>query len=41
MAAYLEEARKLENHFKGMELRHIPRKKNQEADDIARRVSRR
>ena len=27
MAAYLEEVRKLEKHFKGMELMHIPRKK--------------
>ena len=41
MAAYLEEVRKLEKHFKGMELRHIPRRENQEADDIARRASRR
>ena len=41
MTAYLEEVRKLEKHFKGMELSHVPRKENQEADDIARRVSRR
>jgi len=41
MAAYLDEVRKLEKHFKGMELRHIPRRESQEADDIARRASRR
>ena len=41
MAAYLEEVRKLEKHFRGMELMHIPRKENQEADDIAKRASRR
>ena len=41
MAAYLEEVRKLEKHFKGMELMHIPRKENSEADDIAKRASRR
>ena len=40
MAAYLEEVRKLEKHFKGMELMHIPRKENSEADDIAKRASR-
>ena len=41
MAAYLEEVRKLEKHFKGMELMHIPRKENSEADEIAKRASRR
>ena len=41
MAAYLEEVRKLEKHFKGMELMHIPRKENGEADDIARSEERR
>ena len=41
MTAYLKEVRRLEKHFKGMELKHIPRKENQEADDIARRASRR
>lgn len=41
MAAYLEEVRKLEKHFRGMGLMHIPRKENQEADDIANRASRR
>ena len=41
MATYLEEVRKLEKHFKGMELMHIPRIKNSEADEIAKRASRR
>jgi len=41
MAAYLEEHRKMEKHFLGMELRHIPRGENQEADDLASRASRR
>src|SRR5664279_5454073 len=40
MDAYLEEVRKLENRFLGMELRHIPRSDNQEADEIAKRASR-
>ena len=41
MAAYFEEVRRLEKHFRGMELMHIRRKENQEADDIAKRASRR
>ena len=41
MTAYLEEVRKLEKHFRGMELRHIPRGENQEADEIAKRAARR
>ena len=41
MAAYLEEVRKLEKRFLGMELAHIPRSKNQEADDIAKWATRR
>ena len=41
MAAYLEEVRRLEKHFRGMELMHIPRKENQEADDIAKRALKR
>ena len=38
---YLEEVRKLEKHFKGIELMHIPRKENSEADEITKRASRR
>ena len=41
MVAYLEEVRKLEKHFRGMELKHILRGENQEADEIARRAARR
>ncbi|KAM0887061.1 hypothetical protein ACQ4PT_029291 [Festuca glaucescens] len=41
MMAYLEEHRKMEKLFLGMELRHVPRGENQEADDIARRASHR
>jgi hypothetical protein len=40
MTAYLEEVRKLEKYFFGMELKHIPRGDNHEADDIAKRASR-
>jgi ribonuclease HI len=36
MIAYLEEVRKLEKRFLGMEMEYIPRSKNQEEDDIAK-----
>jgi hypothetical protein len=39
MAAYLEELRKLEKRFQGLELKHIPRGENVEADKIAKRAS--
>jgi ribonuclease HI len=39
MAAYLEEHRKMEKHFQGLELKHIPRGENVEADEIAKRAS--
>jgi ribonuclease HI len=39
MAAYLEEHRKMEKRFQGLELKHIPRGKNVEADEIAKRAS--
>jgi hypothetical protein len=41
MAAYLEEHRKMEKHFQGLELRHIPRGENAEVDEIAKRASHR
>ncbi|XP_073360130.1 uncharacterized protein [Aegilops tauschii subsp. strangulata] len=41
MAAYLEEVRKLEKRLLGLELQHIPRGVNMEADDIAKHASRR
>jgi hypothetical protein len=41
MAAYLEEHRKMEKHFQGLELKHIPKGENVEADEIAKRASHR
>jgi hypothetical protein len=39
MVAYLEEHRKMEMRFQGLELRHIPRGKNAEVDEIRKRAS--
>jgi hypothetical protein len=39
MAAYLEEHRKMEKRFQGLELKHIPRGENVEANEIAKRAS--
>ena len=36
MEAYCDEVRKLEAKFDGLELRHIPRRDNEEADSIAK-----
>ena len=41
MEAYLSEVRKMEKQFLGLELQHVPRGTNKEADDIARRASKR
>ena len=41
MEAYLAEVRKMEKQFSGLELQHVPRGTNKEADDIARRASKR
>jgi hypothetical protein len=41
MATYLEEHRKMEKHFKCLELKHIPRGENVEVDKIAKRASHR
>jgi ribonuclease HI len=41
MVAYLEELRKMEKCFQGLELKHIPRGENMEADEIAKRASHR
>ena len=41
MEAYLAEVRKMEKQFWGLELQHVPRGTNQEADDIAKGASRR
>ena len=39
MEAYLAEVRKTEKHFMGLELQHVPRGTNKEANDIAKRAS--
>jgi ribonuclease HI len=39
MAAYLEEHRKMEKRFQGLELKHIPQGENVEADKIAKCAS--
>ena len=36
MTGYCNEVRKLEKKFEGLELHHIPRIKNQAADDLAK-----
>lgn len=41
MEACLAEVRKIQKHFLGLELRHMPRGTNKEPDDIAKRVSKR
>jgi hypothetical protein len=41
MAAYLEEHRNMEKRFQGLELKHVPRGENMEADKIAKRASHR
>ena len=41
MEAYLAEVRRMEKQFWGLELQHVPRGTNQEADDITKRASRR
>nr|XP_020159210.1 uncharacterized protein LOC109744499 [Aegilops tauschii subsp. strangulata] len=41
MEAYLPEVRKIEKQFLGLELQHVPRGTNREADEMAKKVSRR
>lgn len=41
MEAYLAEVRKTEKQFLCLELQHVPRGNNKEADDIARTASKR
>jgi ribonuclease HI len=41
MAAYLEEHQKMEKRFQGLEMKHIPRGENMEADEITKRASHR
>ena len=41
MEAYLAEVRKMEKQLSGLDPQHVPRGTNKEADDIARRASKR
>ena len=41
MEAYLAEVRKMQKQFSGLELQHVPGGTNKEANDIARRASKR
>ena len=41
MEAYLAEVRRMEKQSWGLELQHVPHSTNQEADDNAKRASRR
>ncbi|XP_073361676.1 uncharacterized protein [Aegilops tauschii subsp. strangulata] len=41
MEAYLVEVHKMEKQFLGLELQHVPRRTNKEADDITTRASKR
>ena len=41
MEVYLVEVRKMERQFAGLELQHVPRSTNKEADNIAKRASKR
>ena len=41
MEEYLAEVRKMEKQVLGLELQHVPRDTNKEADDIAKRASKR
>ena len=41
MEAYPEEVHRIEKQFLGLELQHMPRDTNKEADDITKRASRR
>ena len=41
MGAYLAEVRKIEKQFLGLELQHVPCGMTKEADDIAKRASKR
>jgi ribonuclease HI len=37
---YLAEVRKMERHFRGFTIEHLPRKRNGEADELAKKASR-
>ncbi len=38
MEAYIDEVRKLEVHFDGLQMEHVPRAQNAIADGLSRRV---
>ena len=39
MAAYVAKVRRMERHFDGLELRHVSRKANTEADELSQLAS--
>jgi hypothetical protein len=39
MAAHVAEVRRMERHFNGLELRHVARKENTEADELSQLAS--
>jgi ribonuclease HI len=40
LVKYLEEVRKMERHFRGFTVEHLPRKNNGEADELAKKAAR-
>jgi hypothetical protein len=40
LVKYLAEVRKMERHFRGFTIEHLPRKHNSEADELAKKAAR-
>jgi ribonuclease HI len=40
LVKYLAEVRKMERHFRGFTVEHLPRKNNSEADELAKKAAR-
>jgi ribonuclease HI len=40
LAKYLAEVRNMERHFRGFTIEHLPRKRNEEADKLAKKAAR-
>jgi ribonuclease HI len=40
LVKYLAEVRKMERHFRGFTIEHLPRKNNSEADELAKKAAR-
>jgi ribonuclease HI len=40
LVKYLVEVRKMERHFRGFTIEHLPRKRNGKADKLAKKVAR-